>query len=152
MLLRGRDGSELELHVLGYQFPDTVDDPWEANRLLVALRVVAPAGSWEVADPCLTTYEGEEVAGWLAAVGAGAPLRRLALSEPNVSVRLAAARPGSVTLAFDFELEERPPWGPTSGAHRLGVEVTVGGWEVATAAADLAQELSRFPSRADPPE
>src|SRR5712692_7609979 len=66
MLLRGRDGSELELDVLGYQFPHVEADPWDSNSLLVALRVVSAQGTWEAVDPCLTTWEAARLCRWLA--------------------------------------------------------------------------------------
>ena len=43
MLLAGREGNELELAIVGYQFPEEEHDPWDSNWLLVALRVAGQA-------------------------------------------------------------------------------------------------------------
>ena len=71
MLMRGRDGSELRLDVVGYQFPHIEADPWESNSLLMAVRVVSSHGTWEVVDPCLTTWEATHLVRWLAALAVG---------------------------------------------------------------------------------
>ena len=78
VLLAGLEGNELELRVVGYQFPDDDTDPWDSNWLLVSVRVVSPAGTWEVVDPCLTTWEAKHLVRWLvnaAARDPGAPPR-----------------------------------------------------------------------------
>ena len=36
MLLRGQEGNELELRVVGYRFPAEERDPWDSNELLVS--------------------------------------------------------------------------------------------------------------------
>src|SRR5438270_404583 len=68
VLLKGRQGTELELRIAGYQFPHEQFDPWDSNWLLVSIRVVAPQGTWEVVDPSLTTWEAHQVVHWLAAL------------------------------------------------------------------------------------
>lgn len=157
MRLAGRQGTELRLGVVGYQFPDDEVDPWESNALLVSVHVVAPQGTWEVTDPCLTTWEAARVRRWLAAVGRGADLtvgRAVALNEPNLSV-VAWAQPAAsdrVDLRFRFALETRPPWlRAAAGSHDLSVELDVARDDVGRAAADLAGELARFPQRGDDP-
>src|SRR5437016_14442085 len=96
MLLRGRDGSELQLDVVGYQFPDIEADPWDSNSLLVAVRVVSAQGTWEAVDPCLTTWDAARLCRWLAVLAAGAAsTARQAVNEPNGRVTVKR-------LATDF--------------------------------------------------
>ena len=156
MRLQGREGNELALSIVGYQFPDQAVDPWESNGLLVALRVVSPHGTWEVVDPCLTTWEGRRLASWLAAVARGGMLRPTAvLSEPNLTVRVTADASHAAPrfqLRVCFELENRPPWAPTvAGGRDLCVDLDVGASELVTAAAALRADLARFPQRGDDP-
>ena len=156
MRLRGREGNELALSIVGYQFPDQAVDPWDSNGLLVSVRVVSPQGTWEVVDPCLTTWETSRLASWLAAVAHGRMLGPAAtLDEPNVSLRAAVDSPGPVarvSLRVCFELENRPPWAPTvAGSRNLCVDLDAGRHEIGAAAADLREDLARFPQRgADP--
>ena len=156
MRLRGREGNELALSVVGYQFPDETVDPWDSNGLLVAVRVVSPQGTWEVVDPCLTTWELRQLAAWLAGVARGGLVRSTAtLTEPNLTVRVTVDRRGGTDrfrLRVAFELENRPPWAPTvAGGGDLSVDLDVGAPELAAAAAALRADLARFPQRgADP--
>ncbi len=151
MRFRGREGNELELSVVGYQVPAETVDPWESNSLLVALRVVSPRGTWEVVDPCLTTWEAARLAPWLAAVAVGPAGATRSLAEPNLSVS-AATSGARVELRICFELENRPPWAPTVGGGRdLCVDLDVSRAEAMTAAADLRADVRRFPRRGDDP-
>jgi hypothetical protein len=149
--LAGREGNELELSLVGYQYPDELVDPWDSNALLVAVRVVSPQGIWEVVDPCLTTWESARLASWLGAVAAGPDRLGRSLVEPNLSV-VASLAGGRLRLRVCFELESRPPWAPTvQGGRDLCVDLDVARHEVVAAAADLRTDLARFPRRGDDP-
>ncbi len=151
MHLRGREGNELELSVVGYQDPTEAVDPWESNSLLVALRVVSPKGTWEVVDPCLTTWEAARLAAWLAAVAVGPEGATRSLAEPNLSVS-ATPTGRRLRLRICFELENRPPWAPTvRGGRDLCVALDVSRADVIVAAASLRSDVRRFPRRGDDP-
>ncbi|MGH9279787.1 MAG: WapI family immunity protein [Acidimicrobiales bacterium] len=157
MLLRGREGSELELAIVGYQFPAERFDPWDSNWLLVSVRVRATEGSWEVVDPCLTTWEGAELARWLAAIAHRADMlaaRPLSLTEPNLTITAAAVRGEAdrVAVRACFALELRPPWlKSAAGSNNLCVDLDVDRAQLARAATDLRADLDRFPQRGDDP-
>jgi hypothetical protein len=149
VLLVGRHGTELELHIVGYQFPDERFDPWDSNALLVSVRVLASEGSWDVVDPCLTTWEAGHLIQWLSALGARPELLGGRLAEPNVTVsaRLGPDR-NRLVVEATFELELRPPW---LGSGSLTVELDVDRPQLARAAAALREDLARFPQRGDDP-
>jgi hypothetical protein len=156
VLLRGRDGSELELHVVGYQFPHNTADPWDSNSLLVAVRVLSPHGTWQVVDPCLTTWEAAHLVQWLAALARGDPRPlEVRYDEPNVRMWVKAIAPDlqRACVRACFELETRPPWlpGPAAGIDTLCVELDLTRADLGAAASDLARELRRFPQRGDDP-
>jgi hypothetical protein len=154
VLLAGLEGNELELHVVGYQSPDDDTDPWDSNWLLVSVRVVAAAGTWEVIDPCLTTWEAKHLVRWLVNAAARDPSAEpVTFTEPNLTV-MAQAKPDDphrVVLQACFQLELRPPWARSSGGTALCVELDVGRAALARAAASLVAELVRFPQRGDDP-
>jgi hypothetical protein len=157
MLLRGEQGTELELQLVGYEHPREETDPWESNSLLVSVRVIAPQGSWEVVDPCLTTWEAAHVVRWCAALAARADLvanRPLGISEPNVAFTGRARRghPDHVDVRACFALELRPPWvRAVAGTGDLCVDLEVGRDQLAAAARALAADLDRFPQRGHDP-
>ena len=151
MLLHGREGNELELSLVGYQFPNEERDPWDSNGLLVSVRVLAPEGSWDVVDPCLTTWEAKRLVAWLVHAAASNPLP---FTEPNLTVvaRPAANSPVLLHVRACFALELRPPWAHlTAGANELCVDLEVDRADLARAAASLLEDVTRFPQRgADP--
>lgn len=155
VLLQGSDGSELGLAIVGYRFPGSELDPWDSNGLLVSIRVVAPEGTWEVVDPCLTTWEAAQLIRWLTAAAQTTTLglSRIALTEPNLSFTAEpAARTGRVRVRARFELERRPPWARAAAlASDLFVDLDVERPQLAAAAASLAGDLARFPQRGQDP-
>jgi hypothetical protein len=155
MLLRGREGNELEVGLVGYQFPDEERDPWDSNWLLVSVRVLAPEGSWDVVDPCLTTWEAKRLVSYLIhAAGHDPAARPMTFTEPNLTVtaRSRTSAPLRVHLRACFALELRPPWAHTvAGSDHLIVDLEVGRGDLARAAASLLEDLAEFPQRgADP--
>ncbi len=152
MELRGREGNQLALSVVGYQFPDETVDPWESNALLVSVRVVSPQGTWEVVDPCLTTWEAAHLASWLTAFVVTGDRRPTSVSAPNVTVSARSATGSTIALVACFELEQRPPWLVSVGGDgELCVELEVSTGDVVVAAAALRADLARFPQRGDDP-
>ncbi len=155
MLLRGREGNELELAIVGYQFPDEERDPWDSNWLLVAVRVLAPEGSWEVVDPCLTTSEAKRLVSWLIHAAAHDPAAMpMTFTEPNLTViaRGRTSAPLRVHVRACLALELRPPWARTAAASNdLCVDLDVERGELARAAASLLGDVVKFPQRGDDP-
>ncbi len=151
MLLRGRNGTELELHLVAYQFPHERVDPWDSNSLFVSVRVLTPQGSWAVVDPCLTTWEAGHLVRWLATLAVQPDVVGGRLAEPNVTLT-ATVEPGDdedeIRVRASFALELRPPW---LGSGDLTVETVVDRAQLARAAYDLGGDLSRFPLRGDDP-
>lgn len=155
MLLRGREGNELELRVVGYQFPDEERDPWDSNWLLVSVRVVAPEGTWDVVDPCLTTWEAKRLVSWLVLAATRDPASLpMTFTEPNLTVtaRSRTSAPLRVHVRASFALELRPPWSHTAaGSSNLSVDLDVDRPDLARAAASLLADLVAYPQRGDDP-
>jgi hypothetical protein len=155
MLLRGREGNELELRLVGYQFPDEERDPWDSNWLLVSVRVLAPEGSWDVVDPCLTTWEAKRLVSYLIHAAAHDPLAvPMTFTEPNLTVtaRSRTSAPLRVHVRACFSLELRPPWvRSVAGTNNLCVDLDLERDDLARAAASLLSDVIAFPQRgADP--
>jgi hypothetical protein len=153
MILRSADGSEFELRIAGYEFPEdglgADDDDW----LQVRVRVTTPCGSWEATDPSLETWDVAALADWLEDLAQGRLVRwkRLEFTEPNLSFGVLHNAHGRVLLRAYFELELRPPWAERDyvGEPDLWVDLDVIPEDLATAAESLRHELNRFPVRGD---
>lgn len=149
MKLTSRNGSQLGLSIVGYQFPDLATVPYDSNWLNICVRVVHPRGSWTATDPSLLTYEVARLADWLDAVARGARVEpEESFLEPNLRFELthSSLEP---SLRVYFDLESRPKWAPVDGAGNddLYVEFPLEEIDLAGAAAILRKQLQAFPQR-----
>ncbi len=78
----------IEIHPVAYQFganpqarPGT---DWDANWLVVRGQVTtADALDWSFTDPCLTTWEAQELSAWLRGVVQGVVVPRSRACRPR---------------------------------------------------------------------
>jgi len=151
LILRGRDLSEFELRVTGYQFPNIESDEFDANWLVMEGRV-APADerAWEFRDPALLTWEVQGLSNWLEALASGEAVEEGEdFMEPNVRFEVAARDEDTITIRVYFELESRPPWffADAVGMNDLWIDLRVDNDDLRAAAEDLRCDLARFPPR-----
>ncbi len=118
------------------------------------MRVLAPEGSWEVVDPCLTTWEAKRLVSWLIHAAAHDPAARpMTFTEPNLTMiaRSRTTAPLRVHVRACFALELRPPWARSAAGNELCVDLDVERSELARAAASLLADVVKFPQRGDDP-
>lgn len=152
--LTSTDGTVVELQPLRYQFPAAAGagpQDWDANWLVIRGDVHLPDGRrWHFQDPCLTTWEAAELAGWLRSVAAGEveahPLppdedRLLAFTEPNLGFSLGSTGEGASQIRVHFSLEAAPPWSrpPEADAELYDFFVIV-----STTVADLTRAVDEW--------
>ena len=108
MRLHDGQGVTFELGVDGYQFPDS-DEYWDANWLMVRGRIEHPRESWTFRDPCLTTFELEQLAEWFESVVAGkADPANGYFTEPNLHFSQGSTPEPTIDVTFAYE--SAPPW------------------------------------------
>jgi len=151
VILRGRDLSEFELQVAGYQFPGFSGDMFDDNWLMVEGRV-APADerAWEFRDPSLLTWEVERLSNWLEALASDKAVDDGEdFIEPNLRFEVVESSEGTITLRVYFELESRPPWffADAAGMNDLWIDLRVDNDDLRAAAEGLQRDLARFPAR-----
>jgi hypothetical protein len=148
----------LELRIVNYQFRTLKDqlmgreitDDHDANWLDIEISACARGRSWKTIEPCLLTWEVERLAKWLEGLAEGGTqeiepefvepvLRFVVADHPSVRRRLRVY----------FELESRPSWAPSKGYPNedFWIELEGGPDELRSWAADLRQQLARFPIR-----
>jgi hypothetical protein len=159
-----RDQARVELCISGYQFPDVAardERDWDANWLRVSGVVAQADGkAWSFDDPCLTTWEAEELGSWLSNVAAGTvppspfragqPENLLVFAEPNLAFGLEAREGDRLRIRVHFSLEALPSWlqGPDRPyifEYFVGLDVSAA--DLAQAAEDWTLSQMRFPGR-----
>jgi hypothetical protein len=105
------ENASLELHVVGYQFPDIQEAEYDSNWLMIEGQVCHLRGDWTFRDPCLLTYEAVGLAEWLESVGDGTPCESyIVFLEPNLSFEIVGEEVERV-LRVELVAESRPPLG-----------------------------------------
>jgi hypothetical protein len=149
MILAASNGQRFRLRLLGYQFPTTTSEYWDANWLQVQIEATHPRGSWSATDPSLLTFEVASLATWLDSLAVGVSVEaEEEFTEPHLSFHLVQAE-GGPALRVYFELEARPPWAPHdgAGARDLWLEFLLAELDLAAAASSLRAQLAAFPER-----
>jgi len=146
--LRAECGNSFELVVLGYEYPDVVEDRWDSNWLVVGGRASTANQSWRFSAPCLTTFELTELADWIESLGSDPPdATDCVFTEPNLSFSYVVT-PEPV-LRVRFAHESAPPWIEDVGARAAGVTLEFPFSELNTVAiaAELRNALMEYPIR-----
>ena len=154
MILRQHGGPQIELTVVGYQFPHGVSDWHDLNWLNILVRVQTIGASWTGGpDPCLLTTEARELAAWLRAAADKSAVTPLEFIEPELS--FAVARPPddrvvplAVTLKHAFIKDQTLVSGQVT---ELPLVLHVAAGDLAASADELEIDLRRFPVRESPP-
>lgn len=158
MRLHSADGATVELSIKRYQFgPSSEPRDWDANWLVVAGSVILPSGqAWSFEDPCLTTWEANELLDWLRQVQEGHVQpsvwdsddeRLLVFTEPNLAFSLASRSGDAVTVRVHLSLESGPPEESESDLFNYFVLIEMAPPELATAIESWSKAVRAFPVR-----
>lgn len=142
MILRGDGDALLELTVLGYQYPDLVSGGWDANWLVIQGRVNANGQVWTFADPCLTTWEVQQLIEWMGVVEGGQAGRTLTFTEPNLAFAQVATPVPAVRVRLSHEAAF--PW--VTGDHKpteIMCPVALNDWPAVVRS--LRDQLAAYP-------
>ncbi|MFN9878219.1 MAG: hypothetical protein ACK56D_02645 [Planctomycetota bacterium] len=148
MKLQSSNGNSFDLRILGYQFPQIHDEPYDANWLFIEIAATHPNGSWRAQDASLLTFEVSALSEWLRRYDqTDHPNQCCEFIEPNLKFRLSDDR---ATLSVYFDLELLPDWIPDKYDREteLFIEFPVAELNLQSAADDLDKQLLQFPERA----
>jgi hypothetical protein len=149
MKLTTASGNSFELGIVGYEHPDITEGVWESNWLVMSGAVTLNGLSWRFVDPCVTTFELADLAGWLEKLPhptADGAHEHCSFTEPNLEFSYAGA-PESV-LRIRFAHESAPPH-LDEEARFAGVvmELPLSEVDLRAAAGEIRNALIDFPIR-----
>ncbi|MFL5742796.1 MAG: hypothetical protein ACJ75B_21435 [Flavisolibacter sp.] len=139
----GKDGQEMELKILGYQFPAHLENEWDANWLRIYLKVRSNVGHWQTVDPSLTTGEVKELIAWFSDLSQGKEVQfsEMRFIEPNLLFQHLDKNKDGKTIQIRFNSESRPI--TADDDREYFIDFSFSNQELATIASDLTLELER---------
>lgn len=103
MILKNRKGDEFRLEIIGYQFPSILDSYWDSNWLNVRISISDSLNSWSCVNPCLLTFEVNQLAAWLDdLVIDKKSASEIGFVEPSPQFRLIKHASGNNILRVDL--------------------------------------------------
>jgi hypothetical protein len=150
MRLVGVNGDAVELTIVGYQFPEIRDDPWDSNWVVIETTATVDGQSWTSRDPCLVTFEVEQLADWVEALGNERLVEsELDFMEPNLAFELEGVAGDLVRIRIWFECEARPAWKGKAPvrARDFAACIAVPSKALLDATEDLKLQLAKYPTR-----
>lgn len=148
MKIDGINSQTVELRIVNYQFPYTLDRDYDGNWLNIYLSVDSQLGKWQITDPSLLTWEVEELVDWLLTLSNNLEpnYRHLEFIEPNLSFELLNYPTDLVKqIKLAFQLESRPKSAKEDDEYFVIFEADRD--YLKQLASDLTSELKRYPMR-----
>ena len=142
----------LELEIVNYQFPDIVNEEYDANWLSIYFKIDSKFGKWQTTDACLLTWEVQEIINWLKSLANSEKVENeISFTEPNLTIKKFAENDGITRLRFIFDHELRPKKVVGNLEYYDSIEYyldcDLARDELNKLAKDFEKELSKFPLR-----
>ena len=150
MRLSNSSGESMQLRIKGYEFPNAIGDYYDANWLSIEIAVTHRDRYWTATDPCLLTYEVEQLAIWFTRIATKVEAASVQkFLEPNLKLCIIDTISNTKNLRVFFELEFRPHWLPFKHGieEDLWLDFPLTELDLQEAANALRQEISLYPPR-----
>lgn len=147
MKLKDLNGQEFELIVLGYQFPQIVDDEWDSNWLDIQIRVNSKKGNWIARDPSLETIEIKLLAEWFLAISNDKKVEEIWFTEPCLKFDLINKTEDMVTIRIFINYEMKPEKIKVDDEEDFFIDYLLDKKELIQASKELKEYFKEFPVR-----
>ena len=143
MILKTIDGSEFELQITGYQFPEIQNDEWDSNWLLIRVHIQGETHKWEAVDPCMDTYEANDFCKWLNLLANSQAVQpELEFLEPELRFKVVKIADSRIEL----EIQCRYNLAPTISS-RSFFQFSLDKQTISQAAEAWCSQVQKFPTR-----
>ncbi|MCX2680063.1 hypothetical protein OOZ15_08950 [Galbibacter sp. EGI 63066] len=146
MIFNEINDQSVELRITNYEFPEITDCKYDANWLLIQLKIKSNCGNWETTDPSLFTWEVERIIDWFNDLYADQTTEtNLSFLEPNIAFQLIKNQGNlkTIRLKFDLELQQKD----VENEKECFVDCEMNNAELKRAANGLKKELEAYPQR-----
>jgi hypothetical protein len=103
--------SSFQFEIIGYQFPNADDKEYDGNWLMIKINIINDEFKWSKVDPCLFTWEVQEIADWLYSLANNQKLKthELRFTEPNLGFAYTKIADEKFRISIYFDAELLPP-------------------------------------------
>jgi len=135
------------MNILGYQFPEIREArSFDANWLMIQIKVNQSNGYWQKNDPALLTNEVEELIGWLHELANNScKVDCLSFTEPNLVFQNMGSHGEYIKMRIHFDLEFRNPM--LNNKEDCNMDCILSREVLLSLCFDLEEELQYYPSR-----
>jgi hypothetical protein len=139
--------SSFKFEIIGYQFPDYSNE-YDGNWLMIKVTVIKDSLKWSKTDPCLFTWEIQEIAEWFDKVANNQKLKSswIRFTEPSLWFNYAEITNEKVRVSIYFDAELLPPNWDENKECFIDFELTKN--ELINAGKILRDELKKHPCNA----
>jgi len=143
------NGQFVELKILGYQYPEMLEDNYDRNWLMIYINVKSTDKQWEAASPALLTFEVQALINWLEKLSDNKVVKykRKGGYEPNISFELSNkfdSKTKVIKIYFDAEFHPLP-----QSNRRYCIKLKANNEELKKYVEELKNELEKYPIRDD---
>jgi hypothetical protein len=143
MILKSVDGSEFEVQISDYEFPQIENDEWDSNWLKVNLRAKTLTSEWSISTPCLDTYEAAELCDWLRMLADGHQVKMsLSFLEPEFAFQIMETSEAFIVLQVKSRDWQKMP-------NRISFAYKVERKQLHQVAEMWCSEIQQFPTRVE---
>ena len=136
----------VELRIIGYQFPEILDDEWDSNWLMIFINVKLTKKHWKTTDPAITTFELRNLIDWFKNISDNRmeKYKNIDFTEPNISFELLNEFDSDIKrIKINFRLE----FSPLKNGGEYSVEFEAENKQLKDYAEKLEDELNEYPER-----
>ena len=137
--------NQIELLVEGYQNPDVAQNYFEANWLMISLKVQTPQAQWQAKAPAILSNELNRFIAWLQAIGEDVAQNRFFdFEDPSLYVCMTERTNHTIILEFHLHLDFRYP---KEEQHETRVAITMELAQLDSWVRQLKKYAEEFPVR-----
>ncbi len=142
MILRGADNVSFTLEIVSYQFSAPADRD-DANWLVIKGQLAGTARDWFFTEPCLLTFEAEQLLQWLKAVIQRNAMQAISFLEPELSFSILEYYASGVKLHLSVQSYDKVDrdW------KQYPISLNLSDENLRCAMQEWESEITRFPVR-----
>jgi hypothetical protein len=143
------DDQFVELKILGYQFPEILNDEWDSNWLIIFINAKSKDTLWNATDPSITTFEFKKLISWFENISNNniEKFKIIDFTEPNLTFELLNnfnAEIKEIKIKFKLELNPKPY---TNFDEEYSIKFRANNEIIKKYTEELKIELEKYPER-----